>query len=110
MDLKRLSMGRIGSEMAATDACTADWITVSSNVPSMCVTMVGVSVITAVDKAAASCVVVVAPSVEKRVADNRLIRSGLEKGRQGDIALGASKLHGNFFWRLRKRERRCSSG
>ena len=42
LDLERVSMGRIASDMAATDACTADWITVSSDVLSICVAMVGV--------------------------------------------------------------------
>ena len=37
-----MSMGRIASDMAATDVCTADWITVSSDVLSICVAMVGV--------------------------------------------------------------------
>ena len=79
LDLEQLSMRRIASDMAATDACTADWITVSSYVLSICVTTVGVSIVTAVDKAAArSVVVVVAPSVRKRAADSRLIRSDLE--------------------------------
>ena len=65
--------------MAATDACTADWITVSSDVLSICVAMVGVFVVTAVTKAAdGSVVVVVALSVGTRAADSRLIRSGLE--------------------------------
>ena len=45
--------------MAATDACTADWITVSSDVLSICVAMVGVSVVIAVTKAADGSVVVV---------------------------------------------------
>ena len=46
---------------------------------SICVAMVGVSVITAVDKAAAdSVVVVVAPSVGKRAANSHLICSSLE--------------------------------
>ena len=39
-------MGRIASDMAGTDACTADWITVSSDVQLICMAMVGVSVIT----------------------------------------------------------------
>ena len=79
LDLEQLSMRRIASDMAATDACTADWITVSSYVLSICVTTVGVSIVTAVDKAAArSVVVVVAPSERKRAADSRLIRSDLE--------------------------------
>ena len=43
LDLEQLSMKRIASDMAATDACTADWITVSSYVLSICVTTVGVS-------------------------------------------------------------------
>ena len=42
MELERVSMGRIALDMAATDACTADWITVSSDVLSICVAMVGV--------------------------------------------------------------------
>ena len=72
-------MGRIASDMAAIDACTADSITVSSDVLLICVAMVGVSVITTVDKAAASSViVVVASSAGKRTAGSRLIRSGLE--------------------------------
>ena len=79
LDLERLSMGQIASDMAATDACTADWITVSSDVLSICVAMVGVSVVATVDKAAAgSVVVVVAPSEGKRATNSRLIRSGLE--------------------------------
>ena len=79
--------------MAATDACTADWITVSSDVLSICVAMVGVSVVTAVDKAAdGSVVVVVALSVGTRAADSRLIRSGLRQWRQDDIAVGAIEL------------------
>ena len=49
LDLERLSMGRIASDMAATDACTADWITVSSDVLSICVAMVGVSIVTAMN-------------------------------------------------------------
>ena len=65
--------------MAATDACAADWITVSSDVLSICVAMVGVSVVTAVTKAAdGSVVVVVALSVGTRAADSCLIRSDLE--------------------------------
>ena len=73
-------MGRIDSDMTATDVCTADWLTVSSDVLSIYVAMVGVSVVTAVDKAAAgSVVVVVALSVGKRTANSRLIRSGLEQ-------------------------------
>ena len=65
--------------MAAIDAFTADWITVSSDVLFICVAMVGVSVITTVDIAAAGFViVVVTPSAGKRTADSRLIRSGLE--------------------------------
>ena len=74
-----MSMIRIASDMAATDACTVDWITVCSDVLLICVAMVGVSVVTAVDKASAgSVVVVVALSVGKRAAESRLIRSGLE--------------------------------
>ena len=42
LDLERLIMGRIASDMAATDACTADCITFSSDVLSICVAMVGV--------------------------------------------------------------------
>ena len=42
LDLEQVCMGRIASVMAATDACTADWITVSSDVLSICVAMVGV--------------------------------------------------------------------
>ena len=72
-------MDRIASDMAAIDACTADWLTVFSDVLLICVAMVGVFVITTVDKAAAgSVVVVVALSVGKRTADSRLRRSGLE--------------------------------
>ena len=79
LDLERLNTGRIASDMAATNACAADWITVYSNVLSICVAMVGVSMVTAVDKAAAgSIVVVVTLSVGKRAADSRLICSGLE--------------------------------
>ena len=72
-------MDRIASDMAAIDACTADWITVSSDVLLISVAMVGVSVITTVVKAAAgSVVVVVALSVGKRTADSCLRCSGLE--------------------------------
>ena len=46
LDLERLSVGQIASDMAATDACTADWITVSIDVLSICLSMVGVFVIT----------------------------------------------------------------
>ena len=54
----------MASDMAATDACTAEWITVSSNALSICVTMVGISVTAGVDEGAAgSAVVAVAPSV-----------------------------------------------
>ena len=42
LDLEQVSMGRIASDMAATDACTADWITVSSDVLLICMAMVGV--------------------------------------------------------------------
>ena len=69
----------MASDMAAIDACTTEWITVSSDVLSICVTMVGVSVTAGVDEAAAgSAGVVVAPSVGKRTAGSRLICSGLE--------------------------------
>ena len=84
LDLKRLSMGRIASDMAATDACTADWITVSSNVLSICVAMVDVSVITAVDKAVAgSVVVVVTLSVGKRTVDSQSL-DPFRSGASGD--------------------------
>ena len=79
MELEQLRTGLMASDMAAIDACITEWITVSSDVLSICVTMVGVSVTAGVDEAAAdSAGVVGAPSVGKRTGESRLICSGPE--------------------------------